>query len=210
MTITIFEIPGAEERGWCPGRYSGWVRLRKLNRSDGCRPDTARDRCWTRRYIGGFHYSVKEPDEVPPPMAVPRAPLVEYVSNGSPTLIPRGVTDVLWVSRGGAALVRLYGVDGDPWRLACLSRKELDTLRGRLEQAGRLDQGRLTRPYPRRGGQSLQFGRDGRRVLETFPARRLSPMKGGLRRRLFRVVDATRMKARRSDRERPCRDLEAS
>ena len=210
MTITIFEIRGAEERGWCPGRYRGWVQLRKLKRSRGCPPDTGRDRCWTRAYIGSFQYSVKEKNEVRPPMPVPRDPLLEYTSNGAPSLIPRGVTDELWVSRAGAALVRLYGVDGNPWRIACLDRETLDRVRRVLVQAGRLDQDRLTRPYPRRGAQSLQFGRDGRRMIETLPASWLSPMKDELRRKLFRTVDSVRVEARRSSRSRPCRNLEAS
>lgn len=205
MTVTGAEMPGAEERGWCPGRFSGWVHLWKLKRSQACPPETGRDRCWTRRFIGSFQYTVKERNEAPPPIPVPAEPLLEYVSNGAPTLKPRGVTDWLWVTRPGAALVRLYGVRGDPWRLACLNGRTLAELKQVLRRAARLDQDRVTRPYPRRGRQSLVFGRDGRRLLETLPGPGLSPMKGRLRRKLFRNVDAIRATTRRSDRTRPCR-----
>jgi hypothetical protein len=202
-TDWIAELQGAEERGWCPGRYRGWVRVRKPKRSRRCPPDTARDGCWRRIYVGSYQYTVKAKDDRwQPPIPVPRDPLLEYFSNGSPTFVPRGVSDVLWVTRTGVALVRLYNARGNPWRAACLGRRRLSELEA-LVSAQRLG-ARVTRPYPRRGWQALSFGRDGRRLIQARPAPWAGPMRGRLRRRLFRTVDGIRVDARRSHRHTKC------
>lgn len=138
----------------------------------------------------------------PVPAEWPKQTLLQYGSRG--TSAPRGVTDGLTVRQDGTAIVVLLDYPRRSVHRACLRERRVKRLTRLLQRAVKLDERLKTRPYPRRGEQHLRFGQKGRRSLHTYPDPELPAMTGRLRQKLFRAVDAIRVKARRSDRDRPC------
>ena len=115
--------------------------------------------------------------------------------------------DGLDVYRDGALILRRYYLRHHPpkvrYHVLCLDRKEMRRLRRLLRRASRIGRGR-SQPYPTRGAQGLLFGRDAQYEWSTSVDESLPPMRGRVRRKLFRHMETLRQRARDSTRKRPC------